>query len=275
MKKIITLLFLTITILAYSQKLEKIKGNKNVILSERIFDEITSIELNKDIELILVKGSENKLEIYADENLHEVVVTDLNNGNLDVSITNRISTKKKFELALYLTNIEKIVLNDNSKLSNNDFFNVENLKIILNNKSDANLFFNAKGEVSIEANDNSKSKMSLKGQNGVFNLQENAKLKSTSNFENVIIISEQKSTITLTGKSENLEVEAKNSSKLKLANLKVNTAKVTTENSSTIYTNVTTNLLVLAEGRSKIYIHGNPKIELESFKGTASLFKKE
>lgn len=275
MKKIFTIALISFTFSIYSQKLEKIKGNKNVILSERIFDEIQTIELNKNIELILVKGSENKLEIYADDNLHEIVTTDLNNGNLNISLTNRISSKKKFELALYLTSLEQITLNDNCKIENTDYFNVENLKIVLNNKSDADLFFNAKNTIVIEANDNSKSKLALKGLDIIFTLQENAKIKATSDFENINIKSNQKSSITLTGKTKKLDVEVKNTSKIKAVNLIADTTKVVAENNSTIFTNTTTELVIFAEGRSKINIYGNPKITLESFKDTASLFKKE
>ncbi len=275
MKKLTTLILLTTILFLNAQKLEKIKGSKNVILSERIFEEINTIKLHKNIQLTLMKGSENKLEIYADDNLHEILESDINNGDLSILLTNRIGSKKKFELTLYLaeTTLSKISLHSNSKIENADFLKVVDLQIDLFNKSDANLFLNG-NNITININDNSKSNISLKGQKLICNLQENGKIKGNTNFEEIEIKSNQKSTVTLSGKAVNLIIEAKNSSNIKLSNLRVENASLLAENNSNVHVNATNELIIKAESKSKVYIYSDPTIAIESFRNTASLFKR-
>ena len=64
-----------------------------MVLTERKFDNIHGLELNDNIKLILVKGTEFKLDIYADENLHDIVTTDLSDGVLSIGLTNKIGRK--------------------------------------------------------------------------------------------------------------------------------------------------------------------------------------
>ena len=111
MNKIITLILILSSTFLFSQKMEKIKGNKNVVTQDISLDSITSIELFKDIKLSLVQSDENKLVIYADENLHDVVEVDQSDGKLSISLLYRIASKKEFDLTLHMQNIKEIILN--------------------------------------------------------------------------------------------------------------------------------------------------------------------
>lgn len=275
MKKIITIILLTFSLINYAQKLEKIKGSKNVITSEIVFENLTSLELHKNINLTLVKGEENKLVINADDNLHEIVATDNNDGNLDISLTNKISGKKKFELTLYTNaSLTKITLNENSKIENTSTLDVEELNLIFNDKSVGKILATAT-TITLVINDHAKGEMSLKGNDLLVNLNEAAKLKLNATFDNITVNGNQKSTITLSGKGTNFIAMAKNSAKIKAANLKVETAEIIAEDNTTVYTNPSKELKITAEGKSKINIYGNAKIEIIAFNGTASLLKKE
>ncbi|HFS66726.1 MAG TPA: hypothetical protein ENK67_00770, partial [Flavobacteriia bacterium] len=142
MKKNLLILFISlIGMNSYTQKLEKVKGSKIVITTERAFDTIKGVELHKNLKVDVVKGQENKLVIFADDNLHDIVLTDITDGILDIDISNRIAGKKKFELTLYLTNLSKVTLNDNSKLVNTEYFLENKVQLFLNDKSEGDLMF--------------------------------------------------------------------------------------------------------------------------------------
>ena len=273
-KKYILIGILFISLTVFSQKLAKVKGSKNVILSERVFDSISSLEIYKNLKINIIKSKENKLVIFADDNLHDIVLTDLNNGKLDIDLSNRISSKKKFEITLYLTSIANITLNDNVKLTNNDYLKNTAISVILNDKSEANLMLEAEN-ITIEASNHAKAEMVLKADTIKTNLQETAKIKTTISCNLFIVNANQKSSLTPLGKVEKMLITAKNSAKVKATNLKVDTAELVAENSVSVYINATKNLSIKAQGKSKTYIYGNAKIDLVSFKNTASLLKKE
>ncbi len=274
MKKIITFLLIIFTTILFAQKLEKIKGNKNVVLAEVTLDTITSLELYKNIDLVLVSGKENKLEIYADDNLHEIIDVDMHEGKLSLSLLYRISTKKKFELTLHLTNLEEIVLNGNSKLTNKDYFNSDNIHIVLNDKSDAELLIDATS-IEFEGNDKSDAKVSFKADNVTYILNESASLKGDVKADDQKINMEDRAVITLNGKCQNLTVEANGNAKVKLTNLIASDANIKAEDRADVYANTTKNLTIEAIDASKLYIYGNATINLKEFKGKAVLNKKE
>ncbi len=273
-KAIFIVLFLMLVSVSYAQKLQKIKGSKIVNLTEISLDSVNSIELYKGINLILKKGEEPKFTIFADDNLHHVVDLDLNDGKLSLSLLKRITSKKKFELTLYLKDLNSIILNDDSTLTNLDFFDVDELNIELNNKAELTCLFN--GEMIVfEANDSSKSESNLKAKTINYNLQDRVRIKGISNADITKIIAGGKSSITISGKSEETFITATQSSILKLNNLINKITEVMVEDKSNIFINTTEDLTISAKGDAKVYIYGNSEIDLIDFKDKATLIKKE
>ncbi len=274
MKK--TLLFLLIAVLSstisYSQKLDKIKGSKSVIQSERVFDTITGIELHKNIKINLIQSQKNKLVIQADDNLHDVVETTFVNGVLDIDLTNQITSKKKFELNLYLTSIQQITLQDNATIYSSDFFVTEETTVNLNDNTEAILLFDTK-KFNLNANDKSKANLVLKCKDVLFNLEEYAQVEAQAAILNLTINASQKASVTLKGETKHFIVKTDNSTKILSSNLKVKKANLEADKDSLVYLNIEDSLKIDASGKSKIHIYGKPKIDLNIFKDRAILFK--
>ena len=274
MKK--TLLFLLIAVLSstisYSQKLDKIKGSKSVKQSERVFDTITGIELHKNIKLNLIQSQKNKLVIQADDNLHDVVETKVVDGVLDIDLTNRITSKKKFELNLYLTSIRQITLQDNATIYSSDFFVTEETTLNLNDNTEAILLFDSK-KFNLNANDKSKANLVLKCKDVLFNLEEYAQVEAQAAILNLTINASQKASVTLKGETKHFIVKTDNSVKILSSNLKVKKVNLEADSNSLVYLNVEDTLKIDASGKTKIHIYGKPKIDLNTFKDRAILFK--
>jgi len=244
-----------------------------VTLTEIALDSVTSIELYKNIDLVLKNGETDKLTIYADDNLHDVVDVDLNGGKLSLSLLKRITRKKKFELTLYVRNLSLIILDDDSTIINNDFYKTENLNIVLNNNSEFECFIEAESIV-LESNDSSDANFTFKAENIEYTLQDRSDAKGTSNAEVTKITLDGRTSIDLNGKSDETIIDIKDSSRAKLTNLLSKLTEIVAKDKTSIYTNTTEDLTIKVKGSSKIYIYGKAEIDLIEFKNKAILYKK-
>jgi len=273
-KQLITLILIAFTTVAFTQKLEKIKGNKIVVSTEIALDTIKSLELYKNIDLVLKRGKSNKLTIYADENLHDIVDADIYKGKLSISLLYKIAKKKKFELTLELTNLEELILNDNSEINVINYFKANELQITLNDKSDANLLFEA-NRIVFEGNGSSKAEISFKSETINCTLNDKAKLKGISNTDLIKFNIQNRASVTLMGKSDSMFITASETTKLKLSDLTAKVAEITIEDRATVYVTTTDELVISAKDDCKIYAYGKAKIDLDEFEDRATLFKKE
>ena len=94
MKKFILLAFIISSAISFAQSKEKIKGTKTVTIAPREVKNFENLEVEDNIEIFLVKGETNALEIEADENLHEVIASDLNGGTLRLTTTKNVTSYK-------------------------------------------------------------------------------------------------------------------------------------------------------------------------------------
>ena len=96
MKKVIYslsffLLFSLTTIFAQ----EKLKGNKEVTTEIRNISDFSKIEVIDNVEVLLVYNPNQSIEIETDSNLHEAILTELNNDVLTIKTSDKITRKKK------------------------------------------------------------------------------------------------------------------------------------------------------------------------------------
>jgi len=273
--KFITLLLITFSSVTFAQKLERIKGSKVVTTSEIALDSVVSLELFKDVKLTLVQGDEEKLTIYADDNLHDIVDIDLVDGKLSLSLLYKIARKKKFELTLQLINLEELILNSNSEIINNDLFTVDNINIMLNDKSDATIIIEAADSILYEAGEKSKSEVSFKANKISYELSGSAKVKGSSNCDAIEVNLQDRAVIELVGKCDSSLLTANENAKIKMTNVTVDTTEISASGKADIYTYSTSSLLIDIKDNVRVYFYGKAKVELNGFSGNVSLLKKE
>ncbi len=274
MKK--TLLFTLIALLslqvAHSQKLEKIKGNKQVVLSERVFDSLSTVVLHKNIVLMIVPAKENKLIINADENLHDIVITTSTDGVLDIDLSQKIVNKKRFELTLFLATVTHFTLYENTQVKNLKTYTVEDFSIILRDRSKADLQIEA-GSTTIDATNNARGNFVISSENALISALDFAKINLSLETINASFKAEQKALITSEGTITQANFELKNNATVKAENLEINQAEISVTEDVVLSIKATETLTVSASGKSKTHIYGNPKINLTMFNDKAILFK--
>ncbi|TXD48759.1 head GIN domain-containing protein [Polaribacter sp. IC073] len=86
--------------------LNKVNGNKNVIVKERkTQDNFSGIMVSAGIDVYISQGNENTITIEADENLHDLIITEVSNGVLNIYSDKNIGRAKAKKVYVTLENL--------------------------------------------------------------------------------------------------------------------------------------------------------------------------
>lgn len=75
---------LLISAVSSAQIWESVRGNHNVVKKERKLQSFKGVKVSSGIDVYLSQGSDEKVVVEADENLHEYITTEIRNGVLNV-----------------------------------------------------------------------------------------------------------------------------------------------------------------------------------------------
>jgi len=98
MYKYLLVVFLLIGINSQAQK--NVKGSRNVTTEQIDINTFTSIELDGEFEVGLLKGSRSMVEVEADDNLHELIQIEVMNNVLYIKPSTKISNSKSQKLTI-------------------------------------------------------------------------------------------------------------------------------------------------------------------------------
>tara|TARA_R110002073_G_scaffold139232_2_gene289366 strand:- start:140659 stop:141510 length:852 start_codon:yes stop_codon:yes gene_type:complete len=275
MKKLILLITISFACFSiHAQKKTKVKGNKVIVTDTRTFDYFTRIELNDEIEIELKHGNSAKLEIEADENLHEVIESDISNGALVLSLNKRITSSKKLNLTLYVDDLDYIELNDESEIKGVDPFKFFGMELVLNNKSLLEIQFETQNLI-VESNEKARGKFIVKADSVTVDAKESSKLEFDLNAEKLVVDAYGSSTSEFVGKVALLNVTANDNATFKGPNLVSTNATVIALNKSDTYINSKNELEITAKNKAEVYIFNKPTILVKLLADEATLFKRE
>ncbi len=276
MKLKITILFLSlISITAFSQKKEKIKGNKIVKLQQYPISPFTTLNLNENIEVYLLKGETPLLEIEADENLHDVFkYTVSENGSLTIHTTHRIIAKKKLKIRITFTDeLTTIIASDKAKVNSLMDFDMKTLNIKA--KDNAKIYITAKTtNFTLTTSNHAKVELNLEAEKAVVLMNESSNIKALINASELKIDLYQKATAKIEGDANQLDLRLDNTTFFKGQKMTVENCNLITEGNSDCYIEVKNGLTVEASGSSKVFVYGTPKITLNKFSDSAAIYKK-
>jgi hypothetical protein len=266
--------FLLITTLAIGQNKEKIKGSKVVIEKPIEIAEFTALEIEDNLTIFLEKGAKNQVIVETDDNLHEVISFDIKEKTLRIYTAKEISSFKKLVLKITYTNDLKSVTAKHATVVNAleavmlddiTFKSLDYAKLYLNVNSKC---FN------LISDDKTKVELNLKAEKAKIQLSKNAQIKSLIATTDLTFDMYQKTTATIEGDSKNAILRLDNDSEFNGVRFTINNADVTTEGNSICNLFADTTLVIDANAKSKIYLLGEPKIEVRKFLGETQLIKK-
>lgn len=234
------LLLLTIFSSCGLDMLNRIEGNNNVISINREIDkDFTKVRVSTGLELIIDQGSEVSLKVEADENLHDIIITEVEDGKLKIYTKKNIWKSASKKVYLTVNTIEELKASSGSSIKTSNILNATNLNVGSSSGASINLEIKA-------VNLNSKT-----SSGAIANLDVNA--------NNVVTGSSSGSTMKIKGITSTHETNASSGSSINAYRLvsKNVTAKVSSGASISVY--ASENINGRASSGGSVFFEGDPK----------------
>jgi len=277
MKKIILLLFaLLFTTIAFAQKKEKIKGSKNVTVIQKELEPFETLEIEDNVELYLIKGTTQSLEIEADDNLHEIIKSDINGTALRIYTSKDITGAKKLTARLTYTGSLKTITAKNEV----QLFAINELEldtVSVKNFDYSKSFLNVKSaKFSLSMNDKTKAEINIKAGTTTIELSKNANLKALIASPEVKIDMYQKTIAIVEGDAVAATIRVDNNAEFTGKKFTVKNLDLTAESYTKCAVLATETLSLSASGKTEVSLYGAPTtFNVKKLTNSAVIFKKE
>ncbi|TRX39170.1 GIN domain-containing protein [Flavobacterium restrictum] len=273
-KSALVLLLLLVSTSITAQKKEKIKGSKTVTIESKEIGNFNAIEVEDNIEVYLEKGTKNEIKIEADENLHDIITTELRDNTLRIYTTKNAGSYKKLVVRItYTPDLKKVTAKNEAVINAIEQLELDTVEFDALDYS--KLFLNANcTQFILKSNDKTKVELNLKAVNTQVELSKNATLKALLTTTDLKCDGYQKTIATLEGDISNATIRLDNNAILSGKKLTTKKADVTLEGYTTCSITAETNLILDASDQSEMTFLGEPKIEIRAFTGESKLIKK-
>jgi hypothetical protein len=160
--KILTFLFVTALLSSCNvNMLNRVNGNKNVVTEDRTTKEtFTKIKVSTGLDLFISQGNKNKITVEADQNLQEIIITEVRNGELKIYTEKNIWRAKARKIYVTVKDLETLSATSGADVYAKESIKVNNLRISAT--SGANIKFTVDAET-VETNATSGSDIEISG----------------------------------------------------------------------------------------------------------------
>ncbi len=269
------LIALVITAVSFAQKKEKIKGSKIVTVTQKDVEPFQNLEINDNLEIFIIKGDKQSIEIEADDNLHDVLKYEMNGNTLQLSSTKEVTGAKKFSVRVTYTNDLKLIT-VRSEAQLNSLADLQGDNITVKNYDYSKSYLNVKATYfTLIMNDRSKAELNAKSESVTVELSKNAEIKALVTTQNLKMDLYQKTTATIEGDAAQAIFRADNNANLTAKKLNAVEMELVAEAYTNVSVNATKNISITATGKTEIQLFGAPKINMVNFADNATLYKKQ
>lgn len=216
-------IFLIIFLSSCNLSISQIKGKGPVVEKTYEFPKgFSGLEAMQAWKVNLIKADKAKVVIRTQENIHPYITPEVHNGKLSIGFNKKTSFKNisKQEADIYYTSLENIHASSASKITSDETFNQEKIKV------------NASSAATIE--------LILKTKSATASASSASKIK-------------------LSGTSINFEGKASSASSIQASSLKAKKADLSTSSAGKIAIEVVDEVKANASSGSSITISGQPK----------------
>ena len=237
MKTIIKLSAIFLLIMTTSCFFEGVKGNRNVVTEQRnISSDFTAIDANQGIKVYITMGNTPLLTVEADENLHDIIITEVKDGTLHIYTDKNIWSSKSRKVYVQASSINDISVSSGAEVISENTLKTEELKV--------------------KASSGSAVKLSLNVDQLTCNTSSGADAK-------------------LSGKANTFTAKSSSGSDIKAQELESETCTVKVTSGADVYVNVTGTLNAKATSGGDIRYIGNPKKVQQNESSSGSIHNKQ
>lgn len=124
-----------------SDMFNRVNGNRNVTIQERdIQDNFKVVKVSTGLDLYITQGSEVKLTVEADENLQDIIKTEVNSkGKLSIYADKSIWRSKAKKVHLTVTDVSELIATSGSDMYSKNTLEVDKLKVHTTSGADAKI----------------------------------------------------------------------------------------------------------------------------------------
>ncbi|NND16591.1 MAG: DUF2807 domain-containing protein [Eudoraea sp.] len=272
MKKVVLAVLVLCTVAVHAQRKPKIKGNKQVITVREELPPFTGIELTDDLEIYLEKSSSPGFTIIADDNLIDIFKFDVRDSLLTISSFYRITSKRKLEITVHYNELNSLVVRE-GKLSMQDVIDAPMINIETYANSRVELRANA-DVIDIAMQGTSKGDFNLEADSLHITLKERSDLKAYSVTDAIDLELTKNAGSRMDGSTERLTLKMNGNTNLKAQDLKAAVVKADLDETPTARIHAFRDLELIARGSSKLFLFGDPHIEIIEFLDSSELLKR-
>lgn len=198
-----------------------VRGNGDVETVERsIDDDFSEIRVSRGLDVYLTQGDNVSLLVEADENLHDIIITEVENGVLRITTDENIAYSKSKKVMLTFKDVSKIKATSGSDVFSTNTIVAENLELTTTSGSDMEL------DINVQVAD----------------------CRSTSGSD-----------LRVSGTTNKLYAEATSGSDIKAGNLKAKISEARATSGADITLNASDELYAKATSGGDIKYYGNPE----------------
>lgn len=258
---------------AYSQ-LFGASGSGNVVKQDRNVGDFSTIKILGSADVIIKQGDRTTLQVQADDNLMENIITRVKGDALIVETEGSIRNYKKFEVLVTMNRLDGIEINGSGDVESEGIIKGNSLAISINGSGDVELELEYKN---LEAQINGSGDIEISGITGDLDL----KVMGSGDFSasglrlNICKLSVYGSGDTkLTGSASSVSVELSASGEVNLYNLSSQDVEVSNFGSGDVIVSVSGKLKARLMGSGDLTYRGTPTNVDVSSQGSGSVYKK-
>jgi hypothetical protein len=138
-----------------------VRGNGNVQTVDRTVNgSYNEIEVSRGLDVYLTQSDSETISVQADENLHDIIKTDIEGNVLKIYTEDNISFSEAQKVMVSFKNVSKISASSGSELYSKNTIKEESIRLVTESGSDMTLKLNAQ---SIDCSSSSGSDLKLSG----------------------------------------------------------------------------------------------------------------
>lgn len=120
--------------------LDGVRGDGNVMTKKRkISDDFVRIEASRGLDVYITKSRKVSLEVEADENLHELIQTEVRDGTLFITSSRNIYSASAKKVHLSTDHINGIYVNSGAEVYSENTISADKLELSVSSGSEARL----------------------------------------------------------------------------------------------------------------------------------------
>ena len=254
---------------------DKVKGSRNILTEQYDLSTFHSIQAEGEFKIGILKGNRPSIQIEADDNLHDLIQTDVRDGVLYIKPLKEISRAKRMDLRItFSDSLKYLKVAGKVEFISLQDLNTSSLQLETANNARVYLTLVTKA-LDLRQHDDAKAELNITAQEVNFQLNHSSEVRCLVNAPVFKVDIYEKASARIEGDVEEFLIRADQSSKFDGENLTSIKADLLAQGSAEVKVNAADTLNITARGRSEVEIYNEPKINLIDLKEEASITKKE